>query len=147
MTLDIALFLLFAMRLMLDFEQAVQAAPHTDPELHSPIPIAVRERLLPLSPAQQRMWFLSRFEESSNAYSIPIALRIRGPLSMAALRRSFERIIARHETLRTRFVVVDGVPFQEILNAASIDLSHEVRNGIPEQERVVCAERIAYEET
>ncbi|TBU87903.1 hypothetical protein DNK44_19445 [Pseudomonas dryadis] len=58
---------------------------------------------LPLSFAQQRQWFLWQLEPSSAAYHIPAALRLKGELDIEALRRSFEYLIERHETLRTCF--------------------------------------------
>ncbi|WP_139835006.1 amino acid adenylation domain-containing protein, partial [Pseudomonas sp. B35(2017)] len=64
---------------------------------------APRDQALPLSFAQQRLWFLSQMEGANTAYNIPIALRLRGRLDEDALQRSLARIVARHETLRSRF--------------------------------------------
>ncbi len=73
------------------------------------VPVS-REQPLPLSFAQQRLWFLAQLEGASPAYNIPIALRLRGRLDGIALQRALERIVARHETLRSRFVEHDDVP-------------------------------------
>ena len=68
---------------------------------------------LPLSLAQQRLWFLSAFDErASLAYHMPAALRLTGALDRAALKRALDRLVARQEGLRARFAVVDGVPYQ-----------------------------------
>ncbi|MEV6277727.1 non-ribosomal peptide synthase/polyketide synthase [Nocardia sp. NPDC051832] len=77
----------------------------------------VRPDSLPLSPAQQRMWFLNRFDSGSIAYNIPMALRLTGAVDIAALRAAVADVIARHESLRTRYPEVDGVATQVILPA------------------------------
>ena len=64
---------------------------------------APRNQPLALSFAQQRLWFLAQMEGANTAYNIPIGLRLRGPLDGAALQQALERIVARHETLRSRF--------------------------------------------
>ena len=75
---------------------------------------------LPLSFAQQRLWFLAKLEEAaSRAYHISFSLRLQGSLDRCALRAALDRIVARHESLRTRFVMIDGVPLQEIAPADS----------------------------
>ncbi|WP_425262427.1 condensation domain-containing protein, partial [Pseudomonas delhiensis] len=73
-------------------------------------PIFKRDATEPLLPsyAQQRQWFLWQLEPGSAAYNLPKALRLKGRLDLAALQRSFAALIARHESLRTRFVEVDG---------------------------------------
>ena len=70
---------------------------------------------LPVSYAQQRLWFIDRLEERSTEYNVPEALRLRGMLDRPALERALNAIVARHESLRTRFALVDGVPVQEIV--------------------------------
>src|SRR5690606_18641034 len=78
----------------------------------------------PLSLAQQRMWFLNRFDtgpESAGAastYNIPAVVRLRGLLDLAALRGAIADVIARHETLRTVYPSHDGVAYQRVLPAA-----------------------------
>jgi hypothetical protein len=84
--------------------------------------------LLPASYAQQRLWFLDQFEGSDALYNVPVATRLRGPLDVAALERALVALVARHESLRTVFKLVDGVPHQAIrtdgrLSLTSIDLS------------------------
>ena len=64
---------------------------------------ANREAPVPLSFAQQRLWFLALMEGANTAYNIPIGLRLRGQLHVEALQRALARIVARHETLRSRF--------------------------------------------
>src|SRR3979490_422421 len=78
------------------------------------ITAAPRDGVLPPSVAQERLWFLSQMGGVSEAYHIAAGLRLRGELDRSALRRALDRIVARHEGLRTRFVRVDGEPVQEI---------------------------------
>ncbi len=69
---------------------------------------------LPLSFAQERLWFLAQLEPHSGSYNIPLAMRLRGPLQVAALAASLNAILRRHAVLRTRFEVVAGVPRQVV---------------------------------
>ena len=69
---------------------------------------------VPLSFAQQRLWFLGQMEGGSEAYHVPLRMRMRGTLDAGALRRALDRIVARHEVLRTTFAVVEGDPVQRI---------------------------------
>jgi len=71
-------------------------------------------RAFPLSFAQLRLWFLDAFEPNSSVYTMPHAIRLRGPLRSENLHQALEMMIARHETLRTIFVAVEGEPQQII---------------------------------
>ncbi|MFD6221978.1 amino acid adenylation domain-containing protein [Nocardia asteroides] len=77
---------------------------------------------IPLSPAQQRMWFLNRFDTATAAYTIPVVLRLHGALDIDALRAAFADVIARHEILRTVYPVLDGTPVQVVLPVAHPDV-------------------------
>ena len=81
------------------------------------ITVADRGEALPLSFAQQRLWFLAQMEGGSEAYHIPVGLRLKGELDEDALRRSLDRIVARHEALRTRFVTEEGQAVQRVASA------------------------------
>ncbi len=86
-----------------------------------------RPERIPLSMAQQRMWFLNQFDRSSAVYNIPVAVRLTGDLAVPALRRAIDDVIARHEILRTVYPQHDGVAYQSILPAeqAVLDLTPE----------------------
>ncbi|WP_404824747.1 amino acid adenylation domain-containing protein [Pseudomonas tussilaginis] len=73
-----------------------------------------RSQPLPLSYAQERQWFLWQLQPESAAYHIPAALKLRGKLDLAALQTAFNQVLARHESLRTRFVESDGQALQHI---------------------------------
>ncbi|MGP3931708.1 amino acid adenylation domain-containing protein [Nonomuraea sp. KM88] len=66
--------------------------------------------LPPLSPAQERLWFLHRLDPGDASYNMYVVRRLRGPLHEEALRRALTGVVARHESLRTRFPEVDGRP-------------------------------------
>jgi amino acid adenylation domain-containing protein len=78
------------------------------------IPRRVNRDSIPLSFAQQRLWFLDQLEPNSHLYNVPMAVRLTGTPSFEALQKSFNAILARHEALRTIFVAVDGNPLQVI---------------------------------
>jgi len=77
--------------------------------------LADRSKPLPLSWAQQRLWFIDQFDQAAGAaYHMPVGLRLSGTLDRAALKATLDRIVARHEVLRTTFVLEDGEPVQRI---------------------------------
>jgi amino acid adenylation domain-containing protein len=85
-----------------------------------PLPPEARSGELPLSFAQERLWFLDRIETGSAVYNVPLSVRLRGALSRSDIRRlaaAFGSIVARHEALRTVFPERDGDPVQQILPA------------------------------
>jgi amino acid adenylation domain-containing protein len=85
-------------------------------------PISRLEKL-PLSFAQQRLWFLAELEQNSASYNIPVAVRLQGQLNVEALQQSFHEIINRHEALRTNFYTIEGQAIAVIHEAANLVLS------------------------
>ncbi|MFZ2511388.1 MAG: amino acid adenylation domain-containing protein, partial [Gordonia sp. (in: high G+C Gram-positive bacteria)] len=78
------------------------------------LPVSPRPDRIPLSFAQQRMWFLNRFDPGTANYNIPLGLRLSGSLDVEALRSALVDVVGRHEILRTTFPAIDGVPYQQI---------------------------------
>ena len=78
-----------------------------------PVPVA-RRPLMPLSDAQQRLWFFRQMDSSSAAYNVYGVLRLVGKLDVGAVEEALRTIVQRHETLRTRFVAVKGEPRAEV---------------------------------
>ena len=110
---ELALKDLFAHAQLRTLASHVSQSTHVERDA---IPVARRDERLPLSLAQQRLWFLARMDEqASQAYHISAAVRLDGELDERALRQALAAIVARHESLRTRFVVgEDGQPYQVI---------------------------------
>src|SRR5205823_6678149 len=79
--------------------------------------------VLPASFAEQRLWFLDRLEPDSTAYNVPLAVRLRGDLDVGAMERAISALKVRHESLRTRFALVDGEPKQVITPPAAVSLT------------------------
>nr|WP_306304988.1 non-ribosomal peptide synthetase [Nocardia concava] len=77
-----------------------------------------RPENVPLSLAQQRMWFLNQFDTASAAYNVPVAVRLTGALDVEALQQAVADVIGRHETLRTVYPQVDGAAAQVIVPVA-----------------------------
>ncbi|HET6364287.1 MAG TPA: amino acid adenylation domain-containing protein [Nitrospirota bacterium] len=102
--------------------------------------------IFPLSFAQQRLWFLDQLEPETPLYNIPQAFRISGALNVGALRQTFEAIVTRHESLRTTFSAVEGVPVQCIADKGSISLPVIDLTGLLEADRENEARRLAAEE-
>ncbi len=102
--------------------------------------------VFPASYAQQRLWFLDQFEPNSPYYNIPTAVRLRGRLDAAALGRSVNEIIRRHEALRTTFAAPAGTPLQVIAPGLTISVPVVDLSNLPDAEREAEAQRRAVAE-
>ena len=119
--LDASLKALFERPVLEAFAQGLERTT----DAVSTIPLADRQQPLALSFAQERQWFLWQLEPESAAYHIPSALRLRGRLDVDALQRSFDSLVARHETLRTRFRLEGGRSYQQVQPAVSVSIERE----------------------
>jgi amino acid adenylation domain-containing protein len=111
-----------------------------------PVVPAERTAALPLSFAQERLWFLDRLEPGSTTYNIPVAWRLGGALDQSALERALGEVVRRHEALRTVFAQADGSPVQVIAPFGGFALPVEDLSGLREADREAAVRRRAGEE-
>jgi len=120
---EIPLRRLFEVPTVAGLAESIEAARLAGPNLLAPPILPVpRNGDLALSFAQQRLWFFDQLEPGLPAYNIPAAVRLKGPLNLAALEQSLNEIVKRHESLRTTFGKVDGRPTQVIAPTLTIKL-------------------------
>ncbi|WP_236069081.1 amino acid adenylation domain-containing protein, partial [Citreicoccus inhibens] len=113
----------------------------------APALVAVpREGALPLSFAQQRLWLIDQLEPGNAAYNVPAALRVLGELDVQALERAFRALVARHESLRTAFIVQQGEPVQHIATTVGVSLECHDLSRLSVDTRQAEAQRLATEE-
>lgn len=115
--IDLSLRVLFEASTVAELAKRVETGIGSDdaPLLHD-----AREPTL--SFAQERLWFFDQLEPDSGAYNIPRMLRLRGPLDVAALRKSVNEIVSRHEVLRTSFINDNGEPALSIAENAAVEI-------------------------
>ncbi|WP_339413594.1 amino acid adenylation domain-containing protein [Pseudomonas sp. EA_35y_Pfl2_R5] len=130
--------------------QLAERLPSSDAPVEQPIAVAPRPAsgiaALPLSHAQQGMWFIQQLQPSSAAYHIPSAARLRGRLDSDALHAAFQALVRRHEALRTRFAERDGEPTQLIHEAIDLPLPMVDLGHLAPTEREQAARRLLIEE-
>jgi amino acid adenylation domain-containing protein len=112
-----------------------------------PVEPAPRDGPLPLSFAQERLWFLAQLEAETAAYAVPGALRLRGVLDAAALAGSLAEIVRRHEALRTTFGFVAGRPVQVVAPPGGLDVPVTDLSALPAGEREEAMLGLAREQT
>jgi acyl carrier protein len=145
--LELPLRMLFELPTLAGQAYAIEEALKTEAGMTAPPlqPLA-KENHLPLSFAQQRLWFLDQLEPGSTAYNMPTSLRLSGKLNVPALERSFSEVVRRHAVLRTRIESVDGTPMQVVMPAEAVDLPVLDLRLIAEEERADVVRQIAVEE-
>ncbi|HZN54796.1 MAG TPA: condensation domain-containing protein, partial [Candidatus Polarisedimenticolaceae bacterium] len=129
----------------------VERLANLSPEKRARLARALEERgtewsTFPLSFAQQRLWFLDRWEPGSSAYNLPAALRLRGALDLGALEASLGEITRRHEALRTTFPDIDGKPIQVVGDAEPFRIPVLDLRSLGASERKTRARALAAEE-
>lgn len=134
------------LRKLFEAPTVAQLAPHvsTAEKVRVPLVRRTRPERLPLSYAQQRLWFIDQLEGATSEYNMPSALRLRGKLDLEALYRAINTIVERHESLRTHFSDADGQPIQIIEPASPLSIPLEDLSGLEEdlqRERVLAAIR------
>jgi amino acid adenylation domain-containing protein/non-ribosomal peptide synthase protein (TIGR01720 family) len=124
-------------------ESLIEAGGSVAASVMTPVSRAGR---LPLSFAQQRLWFLDQLEPSNSAYNRPFAFRLTGPLNVGSLGQSLGEIVRRHEVLRTRYPTVDGEARQVIDPYAGLSVHLIDLRRVPQQDRDPVAQRLASED-
>jgi amino acid adenylation domain-containing protein len=107
---------------------------------------AQRDEFLPLSFAQQRLWFLDQWEPGSAVYNICRAYRLRGKLDVGAMGQSLNTVVQRHEVLRTCFPAIDGQPRQVIASSLNVPILLIDLHELPEAERYEKSLQLATED-
>src|SRR6185369_14783161 len=110
---------------------------------NKPIAVVARGEGLPLSFAQQRLWFLDQMNPGTATYNIPLGIRLSGSLDVAALERAISEVVRRHETLRTSFVEEEGTARQVIAAAEVLALPVVELSQLPEAEQEAEVQRLA----
>jgi amino acid adenylation domain-containing protein len=124
----------------------LKAANRTSSLTHTPIVPMGREGNLPLSFAQQRLWFLDQLVPNNPFYNVPAALRLTGSLKFSALQQTFNEIVRRHEALRTTLAVVSGQPVQRIAAAFHLPINVVDLRNLPKESRQTEANRLTAQE-
>ncbi len=106
------------------------------------IPVS-RDQDLPLSFAQQRLWFLQQLSPDSHSYNLLDALRLEGNLNLLALEQSLSELIRRHEILRTTFPMVEGQPIQRIAPPSPVSLPLQDLQNLSKNEQTEHLQEIA----
>ena len=120
---ELSLNVLFENPTMATFAEKLEEEVHKGKKSAvPPVRPVNREAPLPLSFAQQRLWFLHQLQPESAAYNVPIALRLQGEIRVEMLERAFTELVRRHEILRTRLEIVGQQARQVIAPAVPVQL-------------------------
>ncbi len=144
--LELNLRLLFEAPTLAAFAAAVANQQQDGGQPQGAISALSRDDALPQSLAQNRLWFTWQLDPTSHAYNIPGALHLRGELDEDALRASFQRLIERHESLRTRFLERDGVALQQVDPAGEFKLHVIDLGDLPADMREARARQVREDE-
>jgi acyl carrier protein len=144
---EIPFQIFFEKRTVASLAESIEAALRGEQGLRMPPMLPVgRDLELPLSFAQQRLWFFDQLEPNSPAYNIPGAVRLAGRLDSRALEQTLNEIVRRHEVLRTNFPAGNGRPAQMIAEARPMSLPIVDLRELPQLQREAEARRLVAEE-
>ncbi|MFI1831619.1 condensation domain-containing protein, partial [Streptomyces sp. NPDC020412] len=122
-------------RALFDSPSVAGLAPHLDgsTKLRPALRPANRPERIPLSYAQRRLWFLNQLEGPNPTYNLPFVLHLSGALDVQALGSALFDVVARHESLRTTFPDVSGVPHQHVLSPEEAAPALPLQRTTPEE--------------
>lgn len=140
---DVPLRTLFESPTVAGLAAAIEYAIATDePAAESAITVGERPQRIPLSFAQQSMWFMDQLVPGSSFFNIGESVRLSGYVDIPALQTALEEVVRRHEVLRTRYPSVDGEPYQEVAETVAVPLE-TVRRQDEEEARLFVTEQVA----
>ena len=144
--IELPLRAMFEAPTVAELSQRIELARRSDaPAAPALVPVPRRDPL-PLSFAQQRLWFLDQLEPGNPLYSIPQVIRMSGTLKREALQRSLDEIVRRHEALRTTFAMAGSDPVQVIARELKLPLEVTDLSGTAPEERKTEVERLTRQE-
>ena len=144
---DIPILRLFEAPTLAGFSAAVTEALRTGHRLDTPPLTALPPgEELPVSFAQERLWFLHRWEPGVSTYDVPVLFRLSGALDEAALERALRALVERHDSLRTLFREHEGRPVGHLAPVESFRLVREERSTLSGPERAALLDRLARQE-
>lgn len=145
LSVDLPLRRLFEAPTIEELAKIIDGADTT--QLHDTAPLVpvARQKHMPLSFAQERLWFVAQLGDSTSIYNMPAALRLSGELQVGALQASFKEMVQRHEILRTRFVQIASAPVQIIVETLEFPLPIRDLQGWEQREQEDEVYRLATE--
>ncbi|HYG63624.1 MAG TPA: amino acid adenylation domain-containing protein, partial [Thermoanaerobaculia bacterium] len=149
LSVELPLQVVFEAATLAKLASRIEAVVAGEAEMTAPPirPVPLKERgVLPLSFAQERLWFLDRLEPNRALYNVPFAMRLTGPLDVASLNRTLDEIVRRHEALRTTFPDAAGEPRQEVAPFVHRPLPVADLTALPEDVREAESDRWLAEE-
>jgi amino acid adenylation domain-containing protein len=144
---ELPVLLIFQAPTLAKLAEKIEIARGSREERNGPeVTRATRDGNLPLSYAQQRLWFVERWLPGTGLYNMPFSVRLQGDLNESALEGALERIVERHESLRTTFAIRSGHPVQVIHRTMEQELSVVDLRHCREEQRRAEVSRLAEDE-
>nr|WP_267255904.1 amino acid adenylation domain-containing protein [Nostoc sphaeroides] len=144
---DLPLRCLFESPTVAELAKEIEKLKQAELQLNLPkMEPASRLNKVPLSFAQQRLWYLGQLQPNTTAFNIFDAVRIVGSINISALEKSLNEIVRRHEVLRTNFTVVNGEPVQVIAPYLTLKINILNLSELPDTEREDTANKLVQEE-
>jgi amino acid adenylation domain-containing protein len=144
---SVPLRVLFDQPTIADLAQNIEVHRSLDEEAPVSIEPGMRTQPLPLSYAQERLWFMAQLQKDSPLFNIATAVHLRGELQVEALEQTFTEIVRRHEALRTVFELVDDAPAQVILEPQPFAIPVTSLSAFSEADKQAMVLRVIREET